>query len=109
MVDPYFLIILCCSCFKGHSWTSLPVQWSRLHAPHAGGMGSIPDQGTRIPHAPSCHTAQPKFFKNNFKKQKATLMVHVHHSKKHISCETPTATPIAATGNHTPRETNEEV
>ena len=60
-------------------------------------------------HAPSCHTAQPKFFKNNFKKQKATLMVHVHHSKKHISCETPTATPIAATGNHTPRETNEEV
>ena len=31
--------------------TSLAVQWLRLHAPSAGGMGSIPDQGTKIPHA----------------------------------------------------------
>ena len=27
--------------------TSLVVQWLRLHAPNAGGLGSIPDQGTR--------------------------------------------------------------
>ena len=27
--------------------TSLAVQWLRLHAPNAGGMGSIPGQGTR--------------------------------------------------------------
>ena len=26
--------------------TSLVVQWLRLHAPNAGGMGSIPHQGT---------------------------------------------------------------
>ena len=29
----------------------LVVQWLRLCAPHAGGMRSIPDQGTKIPHA----------------------------------------------------------
>ncbi|TEA26021.1 hypothetical protein DBR06_SOUSAS3210075, partial [Sousa chinensis] len=27
--------------------TSLVVQWLRLHAPIAGGLGSIPGQGTR--------------------------------------------------------------
>ncbi|TEA09823.1 hypothetical protein DBR06_SOUSAS29710008, partial [Sousa chinensis] len=26
---------------------SLVVQWLRLHAPNAGGLGSIPGQGTR--------------------------------------------------------------
>ena len=29
------------------SGTSLVVQWLRLHAPNAGGPGSIPGQGTR--------------------------------------------------------------
>ena len=27
--------------------TSLEVQWLRLHAPNAGGLGLIPGQGTR--------------------------------------------------------------
>ena len=31
--------------------TSLAVQWLRLHASDAGGAGSIPGQGTKIPHA----------------------------------------------------------
>ena len=31
--------------------TSLVVQWLRLRAPNAGGPGSIPAQGTKIPHA----------------------------------------------------------
>ena len=42
----------------GSSGTSLVGQWLRLHTPKAGGLGSIPDQGTRscmpllkIPHA----------------------------------------------------------
>ena len=30
------------------SWTSLVVQWLRLQAPNAGGLGSIPGQGTRF-------------------------------------------------------------
>ena len=30
-----------------HPGTSLVVQWLRLHAPNAGGLGSIPGQGTR--------------------------------------------------------------
>ena len=31
--------------------TFLVVQWLRLHAPNAGGTGSIPGQGTKIPQA----------------------------------------------------------
>ena len=31
--------------------TSLAVQWLRLHASAAGGVGSIPGWGTKIPHA----------------------------------------------------------
>ena len=31
--------------------TSLEVQWLRLHASTARGMGLIPDPGTKIPHA----------------------------------------------------------
>ena len=34
--------------------TSLVVQWLRLCAPNAGGTGSIPGQGTEIPHAAEC-------------------------------------------------------
>ena len=32
-----------------HLGTSLVVQWLRLHAPNAEGLGSIPDPGTRSP------------------------------------------------------------
>ena len=32
---------------KLEHWISLVVQWLRLHAPKAGGLGSIPGQGTR--------------------------------------------------------------
>ena len=38
----------------GHSGISLVVQQLRLHASNAGDMGSIPDQGTKIPHATHC-------------------------------------------------------
>ena len=31
--------------------TSLAVQWLRLHASTAGGVGSIPGRGTKMPHA----------------------------------------------------------
>ena len=34
--------------------TSLVVQWLRFCASEAGGIGSIPDQGTKIPHAGRC-------------------------------------------------------
>ena len=32
---------------KPHTGTSLVVQWIRLRTPNAGGLGSIPGQGTR--------------------------------------------------------------
>ena len=35
----------------GVTGTSLAVQWLRLYASNAGGVGSIPGQGTKIPHA----------------------------------------------------------
>ena len=34
--------------------TSLVVQWLTLHAANAGGMGLIPGQATKIPHAMQC-------------------------------------------------------
>ena len=34
--------------------TFLVVQWLRLHIYTAGGMGSIPDQGTKIQYAAEC-------------------------------------------------------
>ena len=34
--------------------TSLAVQWLRLHAANAGGVGLIPGWGTKIPHAALC-------------------------------------------------------
>ena len=39
--------------------TSLELQWLRLHAPNAGGMGLIPGGGTKAPH-PSQHQCGQK-------------------------------------------------
>ena len=36
---------------KKSTGTSLAILWLRLHASNAGGMGSIPGQGIKIPHA----------------------------------------------------------
>ena len=45
--------------------TSLVVQWLRLYTSTAGGMGSIPDRGTKIPHAVQ-HNQKIKEFKQIF-------------------------------------------
>ena len=39
---------------RSHVGTSLAVQWVRIIASTAGGMGSIPGRGTKIPHAARC-------------------------------------------------------
>ena len=49
--------------FMENSGTSLAVQWLRLRAPTAGGVGLIPDWGTKIPHA-----AQRRSQKNKLNK-----------------------------------------
>ena len=41
--------------------TSLAVQWLRLRASTAGGRGSVPDGGTKIPHAMWCGTPTKKY------------------------------------------------
>ena len=38
-------------CLSSLEGTSLPVQWLGLRASTAGGAGSIPGRGTRMPHA----------------------------------------------------------
>ena len=43
---------------KMYPGTSLAVQWLTFHASTAGDMGSIPGQGTKIPHA----AMRQKFF-----------------------------------------------
>ena len=40
--------------------TSLAVQWLRLCTSTAGGTGSIPGQGTKIPHAMQCNQKKKK-------------------------------------------------
>ena len=45
---------------KCQQGTSLVVPWLRLHASDARGTDSIPDQGTKIPHAQSVEPCPPK-------------------------------------------------
>ena len=45
--------------------TSLVVQWLRLHASNAGGAGSLPGWGTKIPHAPQHGSAKKKRNENS--------------------------------------------
>ena len=52
----------------GHG-TSLVVQWLRLHASNAGGAGSIPDRGAKIPHA-----SRPK--NQNIKQKQSGTQLH---------------------------------
>ena len=57
------------SVIKNLPGTSLAVQWLRLCASNAGGAGSIPGQGTKIPHAaawPKKQTNKNKGKKNTF-------------------------------------------
>ena len=50
--------------------TSLAVQWLRLHLPVQGDAGSIPSEGTKIPHAsrPKNQNIKQKQYCNKFNK-----------------------------------------
>ena len=50
---------------KDTSGTSLAVQWLRLYASNAGGMGSISGWGIKILHATQCGQ-KVKIFKKNW-------------------------------------------
>ena len=52
--------VYACKKKQKQTQTFLPVQWLRLWALTAGGMGLIPGWGTKIPHAMWC--SQKKFF-----------------------------------------------
>ena len=51
------------------------VQWLRLHAPTAGGRGSIPGRGTKIPHAAS---GSQKIKTKNFSRNTDTTLQTQH-------------------------------
>ena len=42
-------------------WTSLVVQWLRICASTVGGLGSVPDWGTKILHATQCRQKSTKY------------------------------------------------
>ena len=50
-----------------NNWTSPEAQWLRLHASTAGGTGSNPNWGIKIPHAAQCSQKIRKD-KNKYKK-----------------------------------------
>ena len=57
--------------------TSLASQWFRFCASYAGGMGSIPGQGTKIPHL-TCHWAKNKVFMT---KSEHVIFIYESHLK----------------------------
>ena len=60
--------------------TSLAVQWLRLCTSTAGGTGSIPGQGTKIPHAMQCNQKKEKVAMINMLR---TLMEKsIQHARK---------------------------
>ena len=70
--------------------TSLAVQWLRLCTSNAGGMGSIPGQGTKIPHAAWCSQKKLKIknkaaekIKNSQVKKKRTKALRKGHRIGH--------------------------
>ena len=56
--------------------TSLVAQWLRLCAPNAGDLGSIPGQGTIIPHV--AQHGQKKIFKKKKRKENVYNEVPLH-------------------------------
>ena len=63
----------------GHG-TSLVFQWLRLCTSTAGGMGSIPGQGTKIPHSAWCSQKE----KNGPKTLTYTSLKKYTDAKKHM-------------------------
>ena len=81
---------------KVHSTgTSLLVQWLRLCASTAGGTGSIPEWGTKIPHATQCSQKKREVRSTETQEQVYPLMhTHTQHTRPHE----PMACPSEAHG-----------
>ena len=65
---------------KDRCRTSLAVQWLRLHASTAGGMGSIPGQGTKIPQAAALQPKEKKKIGASSHSQQSHLQQHRYGS-----------------------------
>ena len=57
---------------KTKSGTSLAVQWLRLQTSTAGSAGSMPGQGTKIPHVLNCGQKWKKKKKKNQQEERGT-------------------------------------
>ena len=62
------------------------VQWLRLRAPNARGLGSVPGQGTKIPHASTKNPMQPKKLKINIFLNIQALMEFASHDDYMCMC-----------------------
>ena len=75
--------------------TSPAVQWLRLCVPNAGGTGSIPSWGTKVPQA--AQHGQIKFLKIKTPKNKqqsaAQCPLYSHRSKKYLPLQPPLHRP----------------
>ena len=78
--------------------TSQEVQWLRLQASNAGGTGSAPGQGTKIPHAAQCK--DKKKFEYIKKKNKQVLWTTSggHLSGYNSTPRTAPLSPLGTTG-----------
>ena len=79
------VILNCLNIFKE---ISLAVQWLRLCTSTAGGTGSIPGRGTKIPHAAQCSQKEKK----KIKVFKDTVLIHTTSALLTYppTCKTPT-------------------
>ena len=79
--------------------TSLVVQWLRLHAPHAEGLGSIPGQRTRS-HMPQlrAHMPQLKILHATVKTIAVKLINFLKKLHMTEHCESARALIISTTG-----------
>ena len=68
-------------------WTSLVAQWLRLHAPSAGGLGSIPGRGTRS------HKPQLRVWLLQLKIPHAATTKINKYNKNEVLLTTPPANP----------------
>ena len=73
--------------------TSLAVQWLRLHAPNAEGMGSIPGRGTKILHA-TWHNQKKRKISSSY--DPAIPLLGIYLEKTKIRKDTCTPMFIAA-------------
>ena len=72
----------------GHAGPFLVVQWLRYHTPNAGGLGSIPGQGTRL-YMPQIRLCMPQPKTRYITTDVVLLLLLLSRFSRVQLCETP--------------------